>query len=245
MAGLLLYVASMRNEYSEGKWNCFARNWLAIFVAGAIAVGGASSVHAQTVTNEEQRVRSELSPLGKRGDAIAHARELVLQILHSENGCSQWFEEANAQPSEIFRSLHYQLEDKGPIYVYRMADASGELRFKQPWGARTSQDTGRNSTIRLNRNGPFFSGKSQVIYVNADGHLVGFGGSRQLAVAFYSGNSEEAQILILLHELGHIVGRLPADDDSWDGLSSQNSLQVLRHCKQEIHDVVRKAAARQ
>ena len=59
------------------------------------------------------------------------------------------------------------------------------------------------------------------------------GGNRLLVVSSYAGNTPEAQITILLHELGHIIGRLPADDDSWDGRSLRNTSEVSRHCKSE------------
>jgi predicted HD phosphohydrolase len=59
-------------------------------------------------------------------------------------------------------------------------------------------------------------------------------------VGSYSGNTAEAQIAILLHELGHIVGRLPDDSDSWDGRSSQNTLEILSHCKPEIRAAARR-----
>jgi hypothetical protein len=232
----------MRNEHGRRKRSLVARNWLPILIAGVIAIGAASSAQAQNLEAQELRIRSELAPLGKRGEVIAHARELVLQILEAKNGCSQWFEEAHEQPAEVFRSLHYQVEDNGPTYVYGMADQNRELWFKEPWAASTSQGTGPNSTIRLNGHGPFFSGASRIMYLNTTGYLERLGGSFHLTVGSYSGNSDKAQVLALLHELGHIVERLPVDTDSWDGRSSQNSVEVLRHCKREIRDVVKSAA---
>jgi hypothetical protein len=207
-----------------------------------IAIGAASSEHAQDLETQELRARSELAPLGKRGEIIGHARKLVLQILESKNACSQWFEEAHEQPGKIFRSVHFQVEDNGAMYVYGMADQNREWWFKGPWAASTSQGTGPNSVIRINGHGPFFSGASRVVYLNTGGYLERLGGSFQLTVGSYSGNSEKAQVLALLHELGHIIERLPADSDSWDGRSSQNSVEVLRHCKREIRDAVKSAA---
>ena len=52
-----------------------------------------------------------------------------------------------------------------------------------------------------------------------------------LNVGFYDGDTPEARVAILLHELGHIIGRLPEDNDSWDGESSRNTMEVLQHCK--------------
>jgi hypothetical protein len=47
---------------------------------------------------------------------------------------------------------------------------------------------------------------------------------------------------MMLHELAHIIGRIPEDDDSWNRRSSQNTDEVLRHCKKEIDFVTRKPA---
>jgi predicted Zn-dependent protease len=63
-----------------------------------------------------------------------------------------------------------------------------------------------------------------------------FGGPRgnlTLTISTYNGDTPEAQITILLHELGHIIGRLPEDDESWDGRSLRNTAEVSRHCKIE------------
>jgi hypothetical protein len=235
----------MQTKSGQGEWQLVATHCIAILAAGAIVLGGASSVHAQTISSPERSIKSELTPLGKRGEVIGHARELVLQILESQNSCSEWFGETNSQAAEVFRSLHYQLEDNGPIYVYEMPDENGALWFKEPWAASTSQGTGRNSTVRLNGNGPFFMGASRVMRLSTSGYLVRFGGSFHLMVGSYSGNSDQGQVLALLHELGHILERLPEDNDSWDRRSSRNSAEVLSHCKREIRDVVRKGISRQ
>lgn len=42
------------------------------------------------------------------------------------------------------------------------------------------------------------------------------------------------------HEFGHIIGRLPEDDDSWDEQSARNTAEVLRHCRSEIRSTARK-----
>jgi len=49
-----------------------------------------------------------------------------------------------------------------------------------------------------------------------------------LTISSYNGNTPEVQITILLHELGHIIGRLPEDDRS-----IRNTSEMSRHCKSE------------
>ena len=182
----------------------------------------------------------ELSALGKQGDTIARAREQVLEILQKGNACTAWFQESDPDPAEVFRSLHFELEESGPSRVYGMRNGRGEQLFKHPWGAKSFENAGRSSIIQVNANGPFFSRTSIVMQVEAGGILSRPSGVAVLVVSSYAGNTPEAQITILLHELGHIIGRLPEDDDSWDGRSSRNTSDVLRHCKAEAHAAAHK-----
>lgn len=205
-----------------------------------IAAIAPSQTRSQNRPTREELVRPELLRMGKRGEAIAKARESVLEILQAENGCSQWFEEADTEAAQIFASAHYEIDKKGALYISSRSDESGDKKLKHPWGASTVQNGGRDSVIRLNANGPFFSERTQVMYVNAAGGFQGPGGLHHLVVGSYSGNTAEARIVTLLHELGHIVGRLPDDNDSWDGRSSRNTLEILGHCKPEIRAAARR-----
>jgi hypothetical protein len=99
----------------------------------------------------------ELSALGKQGETIARAREQVLEILQQGNACTAWFQESDPDPAEVFRSLHFELEESGPSSVYGMRNGQGEQVFKHPWAARSFENGGRNSIIQVNANGPFFS----------------------------------------------------------------------------------------
>jgi hypothetical protein len=183
---------------------------------------------------QDDRVVLELSGLGEYGDTIARARSQVLEILRTGNACSAWFQEADHDPSDVFRSLHFDLKVSEPPYIYGMRDRQRGPLFKDPWGARSIENGGRHSTIVLNVKGPFFTRASFVMQEGPTGIAVRASGNRLLLIASYSGNTPKAQVTILLHELGHIIGRLPEDDDSWDGRSSRNTSEVLRHCKTKI-----------
>jgi len=189
--------------------------------------------YSERTPNRAEPVVLELSALGKHGDTIARAREQVLEILQYGNGCPVWFQEADPDATEVFRSLHFELEMRGPSYVYGMRDNERGQLFKHPWAARSIENGGLNSTILLNANGPFFNRTSEIMQLDPRGMLLQPGGNRLLVVSSYAGNTPEAQITILLHELGHIIGRLPEDDDSWDGRSIRNTSEVSRHCKSE------------
>jgi hypothetical protein len=199
----------------------------------ACALFAPSPSYSVTASKFDDPVLLELSALGKPGDTIARAREQVLEILLQGNACTAWFQGADPDPAEVVRSLHFVLELRGPSYIYGSRDSHGWQVFKHPWGAKSMENGGRDSTILLNVNGPFFNRTSVVMQLDPRGMLPRTDGNRLLRISSYEGNTPEAQITILLHELGHIIGRLPQDSDSLDGRSSRNTSEVLRHCKTE------------
>jgi hypothetical protein len=194
-----------------------------------------SQSYSECAPIHEEGVALELSTLGKQGDTIARARGQALEILQYGNACPAWFQEADPDATEVFRSLHFAMEMRGPSFVYGIRDGHGGQSFKHPWAARSTQYGGSNSTIVLNTNGPFFTRTAIVMQLDSKGWPARPDGMRLLTVSSYQGNTPEAQITILLHELGHVIGRLPEDADSWDGQSSRNTSELLRHCKTEIH----------
>jgi hypothetical protein len=188
----------------------------------------------------DARFASEMLPLGPRGALIARAREQSMVILRSQNACSAWFQEANPQALEVLRSLHYELDDNGTSVIDSVRDDFGTKVFKHPWGARANENAGSNSMIRINSNGPFFIRQSRVAdsigppSLASDWHV--------LTIGPYVGDTPKTRITMMLHELAHIIGRIPEDDDSWNGRSSQNTAEILRHCKKEIDFATRKPA---
>jgi hypothetical protein len=181
-----------------------------------------------------------LLALGKQGETISRVRDQVLNILQTENGCTAWFREADADPASTFRSVDFVLEENGPGYIFAKKETGRVDIFKHPRVASSTQNAGRNTTIRLNANGAFFKRASAVLEQDRRGGPLQPGGMHELLVASYAGNSARAQITALLHEFGHIIGRLPEDGDSWDGQSARNTVEVLRHCRPEIHSAARK-----
>jgi hypothetical protein len=199
---------------------------------------GAASSQSTFTQRSENGVSDELRSLGQRGDKIARARQQALEILQTSNGCADWFQVSDPDAAEVFRSLHYELDRQGTSHIVRLRTDFGVSHFKHPWGAMSDENAGRNSSILLNAYGPFFTWQSRV--TDSDGIMRPTW--HRLNVGFYDGDTNEARVAILLHELGHIIGRLPADDDSWDGQSSRNTMEVLQHCKSEIDRSVRKGS---
>jgi hypothetical protein len=190
--------------------------------------------------NGDQGTQEELPTERKRREVISTARERTLQILKGENACSAWFRDMDADPGDTFESVEIVPDESGPGYVHGLKEIGQPEIYKHPYVARTREWAGRNATIELNTNGAFFKRVSAVLEQDRKDGPMRPGGLHALQVASYSGNSVHAQVTTLLHEFGHIIGRLPEDDDSWNGESARNTDEVLRHCRPEINAVGRK-----
>jgi hypothetical protein len=223
----------------------FVRRRRVIAAAVLLSLSFASSrSYSECTPNDDDRVALELASLGKQGETIARARRQALEILQNGNACTAWFQEADPAPAEVFRSLHLELESKGPDYINGSRDDEGGLHFRHPWAAEAFEYGGRNSIVRLNANGAFFKRASIVMQADPEGAPPRFAGFRQLVIPPYAGNTPEAQITILLHELGHVVGLLPADHDPGSDQSSRNTSELLRHCQAEVRAATRKSLGR-
>jgi hypothetical protein len=190
--------------------------------------------------NGEQGMQGDMPALRKRREVIASARERTQQILRGANACSAWFQEMDADPGDTFESVEIVPDESGPAYVRGVKEIGQPEIYKHPYVARTREWAGRNAIIELNANGAFFKRVSAVLEQDRKDGPIRPGGLHALQVASYSGNSVQAQVTTLLHEFGHIIGRLPEDDDSWNGGSVRNTDEVLRHCRPEIHAMGRK-----
>jgi hypothetical protein len=225
----------------------FALARRAAVVIAAVACSLSSDSFAQfqirprtaTTAIPEDPVRLRLLSLGSRGLAIDQARTRVTAILRADNSCGAWFREADPDAAAVFESLDFHV-DEGPKYVVTVKSASGETLLKHPYSASVSQNGGRNASIILNANGPFFAAVADILERDSPRAFTHFAGRRELRVGSYAGSTLPARITTLLHELGHVIGRLPDDSDELSGLSEQNTERVLHACRAEI-----KASARQ
>lgn len=240
-----VYVSTNRRSRARNRRSLFAATLRAIVAAAVLTVLLIPEpARSQSASTADDPVSAELAAMGKRGQVIAVARQQTLAILQSENACSAWFRETDPDSAEVFRSLHYEITEHEPAFIFHLKDGQGGGPFKHPWAARSTQNAGQNSTVGLNSGGPFFNASSQVLEVDSKSTLQWPAGVHRLVIASFLGNSPGARITTLLHELGHIIGRIPADSDSWDGLSSRNTEEVLRHCKHDIRDAASESTYR-
>jgi hypothetical protein len=189
----------------------------------------------------KDRVLDDLAALGKTGQKILRARDQVLEILGTENACTAWYREKDANPAETFRTLSYEVDRRGEEVVHVSKDAESQYIFRDPDVARVSQDAGAFTTITLNAGGAFFHALTTTIVQPREGGLWALGRARTINVGPYPGDSLAAQILALLHEFGHVIDLLPLDFNNEDGKSVRNTAKVLRFCQAEIDSRVKRS----
>ena len=200
--------------------------------SNATRISGAP--YASPCTLLADTVPAELSALGKPGGKIARAREEVLDILRSENACTEWFATKDRTPAETFRSLSFLLDPRGPQDIFASMIDQSVLMMRQPYVARATQDGGAYTAIVINANGAFYRAQGQIQKTAPEGGPLQLAGTHLLTVGSYRGDTLSAQVVTLLHEFGHIIDLLPEDADNLDGKSVRNTDEVLRHCRGEI-----------
>jgi hypothetical protein len=185
-------------------------------------------------------VQEDLVTMGKPGQKILRAREKVLEILESENGCTEWFREKDSNPAATFRTVSFILDSKGQGYVLDIKDRDSRDMLYIPYVAKVFQAEGPNSRVTINRNGAFFSPTSVVVKGWKEGGGLSFLSQRSLRVGPYLGDTLSAQVLALLHEFGHVIDLLPGDGEDLEGKSAQNTNEVLRYCRAEVESSARR-----
>lgn len=179
-------------------------------------------------------VRDDLNTMGKQGQIILRAREKVLEILQTENTCSAWYRTKDPDAAATFRTLTFALDRKADLYVRATPEPGGALLIRNPYVAQVVQGEGANTTVTINLNGAFFFSIATMVDDRLEGGPVSFRGPRSIQVGPYTGGSFRAQVLALLHELGHVIDLLPSDRDDYEGKSRQNTAEVLRACRTQV-----------
>jgi hypothetical protein len=189
------------------------------------------------------RVREQWNMVGRPGQDILQARDKVLEILQTDNTCSQWYRSKDADPAATFRTLSFELDHKGMDYVVETWGPDSLITFRNPYVASVTQGSGSYSMITINRNGAFFVALAKVVDQPRDGGPLSFRGVRYLKVGPYAGNTLQAQVVTLLHEFGHLVDLLPTDKDDYEGRSVQNTMEVLRYCRAQVESKDRRSSS--
>ena len=223
--------------------NRFAHLVLAVTLVGVALPVCSVSQTQRLVANTASLSRESFDPtrdallaLGSDGEAIEQARAEVLTMLSQSGSCSAWFQAAEPEVVEKFRSLQFAVDPTGAGEILKLAVWRDDGGYYQPYVARTGQNVGWGSTITLNGNGAFFKKMAPVRIVTSLNDKGYPSADRPLLVGSYSGATLPARILVMLHELGHIVNLLPIDSGvpSGPSISVQNTDTVLHHCAAQI-----------
>ena len=185
-------------------------------------------------------VPKDLATMGKPGKKILRARDRVLEILQSDNACSEWLRKTDANAAATFRTLSYAVDRHGEEVVHVSKDSESEYTYRDPYVATVGQANGAYATITLNLDGAFFQPQAPTLLVSKEGGAGRHGGPRLINIGPYPGDSLNAQTLALLHEFGHVINLLPLDFENADGKSVQNTAEVLRYCRSEIDAKIRR-----
>jgi hypothetical protein len=184
-------------------------------------------------------VHANLDSGSRPGRKILQVRDRILEILQSENACTDWYRSKDADPASTFRTLSFEVDRKGPDFVVETREPGNTVVDRNPYVARVIQGEGSFATVTINANGAFFSTMAKVAQSAKEGGPLDFRGVHLLKVGPYSGNTLQAQVLTLLHEFGHLLELLPVDEGDRDGQSVQNSIEVLRYCRAEVESKAR------
>jgi hypothetical protein len=182
----------------------------------------------------QDQVENELLLYGKLGRLISLARAHTLSILSSENSCADWYRQTLPRPAEMFQTLHFAVDSSGQSEIFKVEGNSGDFEYFHPYVAQAGQDVGPGSTITLNVFGAFFKNHAIVRFIS--GPQGALSRQRPLTVADFLGDTEQARILTMLHEFGHVIDLLPVDSGSPSAafLSVENTKAVLKNCKSQI-----------
>ena len=164
------------------------------------------------------------STSSKRGSPLRQTHEDVMSILTATNTCSSFFGGPHATDevlnrlvaqlqNHLLRNSRIGVEMSGPLTHFTSAD--GQLEFRL-----FAQAT-------INTAGPFCKAK----VFPAEPYVP--------RVGSFQPNTREARVLILLHELAHLVRArngswLIPDDGNMPALSARNTTFIETQCRQQI-----------
>lgn len=164
-------------------------------------------------------------PLISQDKVLGSAYHDIVSILSSNNSCSDFF--GGLTSVDAFNELASRIR-KNVLTVGISMRMSGPTTNVHD--ARTKKNYRIFDKVSLNSNGSFYRNKAALWEPTVP------------RVGSFEPNSREARVLILLHELGHVMrgsdGRwLLPDDGQNEGLSRANSFKIEDICEKEINSL--------
>ena len=172
------------------------------------------------------------SPLISQDKVLSSAYHDTLNILSSDNPCSEFF--GGPTSAAIFNEFASRIR-KDVLAVGIAMRMSGSTTTIH--NATTKRNYRLFDKVSLNSRGPFYRSKSTPWEPTVP------------MVGSFSPSTKEARVLILLHELGHVMKGsdghwLLPDDGKDEGQSRINSLKIEDVCDDELNNLSKVVAAK-
>ena len=181
--------------------------------------------HLTAEKNNTVNSVARLTPVSHKGaEPLEQAYEDAISILSKNNSCSRFFGDTNAV-EEVLNRLATQFQ----IHLLRDSRTGIEMSGNFTYFAQTEKHAGYRlfAAATINTRGPFFKAKvfPSEPYVPPVGSFLP--------------NTREARVLMLLHELAHLVkgqngSWLIPDDGNAPALSARNTALIESQCKVQI-----------
>ena len=173
-----------------------------------------SKAAAKIADNNAQQAKENAPPVFV-DPSTKPAALATFGILNGNNSCSAFIDGANPGSAAAMFSSE-------SIFVTDINANTGNQTYSGGTGANSIQGAGSDSRIWINKNGPFFRSIGIVNFKMIS-----------LYVGKYAGGTLKAQVLIILHELAHIKGKIPADGSD-PRKSDKNTNEILKYCSHQI-----------
>jgi len=185
----------------------------------------ADEPHIIVTTLATEAAPSAPSSLISQDKVLGSAYYDTVNILRSNNPCSDFF--GGPDTIDVFNKLVSKIrKDVLPVDVgMRMSGPTTSIH-----NARTNKNHRGFDKVSLNSRGPFYRRKTALWEPTVP------------SVGTFEPNTKEARVLILLHELGHLMegsdGQwLLPDDGKNEELSRANSQTIEDICSDQIHSL--------
>ena len=163
-----------------------------------------------------------------RDNAYLIAYQDVVRILKAKNDCSDFFGGPDAV--RAFNELAAEMRK-------RYSDDECAIRM---YGPQTTVQNGDSSVHYRLFEQAEINGRGSFFHVNLLGQS-----PKTPSVGRFSPNTREARMLMLLHELGHLIEVAPGqwllpNDGNDPSQSQDNTWTVVKHCDESIRSVMQK-----
>jgi hypothetical protein len=203
-----------------------------IVAANVTASARQKAVDVTAKSNYAEISEARMRPVAHKGlEPLEQAFQDAISILSKSNSCSRFFGDKKAA-EEVLQRLASQFQ----IHLLRDSRTGIEMSGNFTYFDRTENRGGYRlfAAATINSSGPFFKAK----VFAAEPYVPPVGSFRP--------NTREARVLMLLHELAHLMrgqngSWLIPDDGNAPALSRQNTAVIESQCKQQILSLSQRA----